>query len=153
RPARLHEGRDDRFRRRRERPRARRLAGLRDRGRERAGAREGARALGVPVGRGRRRGAGSRSASRLEVVIDLRAARHDPDGYRAALARKGAGEAFDELLAVDLHKRELQTHVEELRAKSKPKGKPTPEQLAELRAVKDTLQPLEAELAQSEKTL
>ena len=120
---------------------------------ERAGAREGARALGLPVGRGRRRGAGSGSASRLEAVIDLRAARHDPDGYRAALARKGAADAFDELLAVDVRKRELQTQVEELRAKTKPKGKPTPEQLEELRAVKEQLQPLEAELAQSEEAL
>ena len=85
-------------------------------------------------------------------MIDLRAARHDPDGYRAALARKGAADAFDELLAVDVRKRELQTQVEELRARTKPKGKPTPEQLEELRAVKDTLQPLEAELAQSEVT-
>ena len=37
----LHEGRDDRVRRRRERRRARRVARLRDRGRERARAREG----------------------------------------------------------------------------------------------------------------
>ena len=86
-------------------------------------------------------------------MIDLRAARHDPDGYRAALARKGAADAFDELLAVDVRKRELQTQVEELRAKTKPKGKPTPEQLEELRAVKEQLQPLEAELAHSEETL
>ena len=34
-------------------------------------------------------------------MIDLKAARHDPDGYRAALARKGAAEAFDALLEAD----------------------------------------------------
>jgi seryl-tRNA synthetase len=34
-------------------------------------------------------------------MIDLKAARHDPDGYRAALARKGAGEAFDAVLEAD----------------------------------------------------
>ena len=34
-------------------------------------------------------------------MIDLRAARHDPDAFRAALARRGAAEAFDELLAAD----------------------------------------------------
>ena len=28
-------------------------------------------------------------------MIDLKAARADPDGFRAALARKGAAEAFD----------------------------------------------------------
>ena len=31
-------------------------------------------------------------------MIDLRAARNDPDAFRAALARRGAGEAFDTLL-------------------------------------------------------
>ena len=30
-------------------------------------------------------------------MIDLKAARNDPDGYRAALARKGASAIFDEL--------------------------------------------------------
>ena len=34
-------------------------------------------------------------------MIDLRAARQDPDAIRAALARKGAAELFDELLAAD----------------------------------------------------
>ncbi len=41
---------------------------------------------------------------------------------------------FDELLAADERKRELQTQVEELRARTKLKGKPTPEQLEELNA-------------------
>ena len=31
-------------------------------------------------------------------MIDLRAARDDPERFRAALARKGAAERFDELL-------------------------------------------------------
>ncbi len=35
-------------------------------------------------------------------MIDLRAARSDPDRVRAALARKGAAEAFDALLAADV---------------------------------------------------
>jgi seryl-tRNA synthetase len=83
-------------------------------------------------------------------VIDLRAARAEPERYRAALARKGAAEVFDELLAADVRKRELQTQVEELRARMKPKGKPTPEQLEELRAAKERLQPLEAELTEAE---
>jgi seryl-tRNA synthetase len=86
-------------------------------------------------------------------VIDLRAARADAERYRAALARKGAAEVFDELLAADARKRELQTQVEELRARSKPKGKPTPEQLEELKALKERLQPLEAELTEAEERL
>ena len=86
-------------------------------------------------------------------MIDLRAARADPERYRAALARKGADGVFDELLAVDERKRALQTEVEELRAKTKLKGKPTPEQLADLTAVKERLQPLERELADAEQQL
>jgi seryl-tRNA synthetase len=86
-------------------------------------------------------------------VIDLRAARADAERYRAALARKGADGVFDELLAVDERKRALQTDVEDLRAKTKLKGKPTPEQLAELTAVKERLQPLERELAEAEQQL
>ena len=31
-------------------------------------------------------------------MIDIRAARNDPDAYRTALARKGAADEFDELL-------------------------------------------------------
>jgi seryl-tRNA synthetase len=80
-------------------------------------------------------------------MIDLRAAREDPDAMRAALARKGAAEVFDELLAADAAVREVQPRVEELRAARKLKGKPTPEQLAELERVKIELQALEEQLA------
>ena len=79
-------------------------------------------------------------------MIDLRAARTDPDAFRKALARKSAAEVFDELLGADVRWRELQQQVDELRARTKLKGKPTPEQLAELTAVKAKLQPLEADL-------
>jgi seryl-tRNA synthetase len=80
-------------------------------------------------------------------MIDLRAARADPDGYRTALARKGAAAAFDELLEADAGWREVQQRVDELRSQTKLKGKPTPEQLERLKAIKDELGPLEAELA------
>jgi seryl-tRNA synthetase len=83
-------------------------------------------------------------------VIDLRAARSDPDRYRAAVARKGAGEAFDELLEADAHWRELVPKVDELRGRQKVKGKPTPEQLEELKGVKEELRRLEQELAEAE---
>jgi seryl-tRNA synthetase len=84
-------------------------------------------------------------------VIDIRAARTDPDGYRAALARKGAAELFDELLAADRAVLELQPKVEELRAKRKQqKGKPTPEQQAELDRMKAELQGLDEQLAAAE---
>ena len=49
--------------------------------------------------------------SRLRRVIDLRAARNDPDSFRAALARKGAAETFDALLEADERWRELVPRV------------------------------------------
>jgi seryl-tRNA synthetase len=83
-------------------------------------------------------------------MIDLREARERPDELRAALARKGAAEIFDELLAADAAVREVQPRVEELRAARKVKGKPTPEQLAELERLKEELQILEQQLAAAE---
>jgi len=83
-------------------------------------------------------------------MIDLRAARNDPDTFRTALARKGAAGAFDELLESDRAVREIQPRVEELRAARKIKGKPTPEQLKELERVKEELQTLEQQLAAAE---
>jgi seryl-tRNA synthetase len=83
-------------------------------------------------------------------MIDLRAARNDPDAYRAALARRGADTAFDELLAADERWRMLVPRVDELRARQKLKGKPTPEQLEELKTVKEDLRRLEDELAAAE---
>jgi seryl-tRNA synthetase len=83
-------------------------------------------------------------------VIDLRAARSEPDAFRGALARKGAAELFDELMSADRAVLDVQPRVEELRAKRKLKGKPTPEQLAELEHVKVELQRLEEELDAAE---
>jgi seryl-tRNA synthetase len=83
-------------------------------------------------------------------VIDLRAARSDPDRFRVGLARKGAAEAFDELLAADERWRELVPQVDELRGRQKLKGKPTPEQVEELKQVKADLRRLEEELARAE---
>jgi seryl-tRNA synthetase len=78
-------------------------------------------------------------------VIDLKAAREEPDRYRAALARRGAGADFDALLVADASWRENTQRAETLRAtqKSSSKGKPPgPEELASLRQ-------LAAELAEA----
>ena len=83
-------------------------------------------------------------------MIDLRAARADPGPVRAALARKGAAEAFDRLLAADERWRALVPRVDELRASTKLKGKPTPEQLEELQALKGRLKAAEEELSAAE---
>jgi seryl-tRNA synthetase len=83
-------------------------------------------------------------------MIDLRTAREHPEAMRTALARKGAADVFDELLAADAAVRDVQPRVEELRAARKLKGKPTPEQLAELERVKHELRGLEEQLATAE---
>jgi seryl-tRNA synthetase len=83
-------------------------------------------------------------------MIDLRAARADPDRFRSALARRGAADAFDELLAADERWRALVPQVDQLRARQKLDGKPTPEQIEELKQVKEQLRSLEEELAAAE---
>jgi seryl-tRNA synthetase len=84
-------------------------------------------------------------------VIDLKAARDAPDEYRRRVARKdpAAAELFDRLLAADERWRELVPRVDELRARRKIKGKPTPEQLEELNNVKAELIRGEALLTQA----
>jgi len=83
-------------------------------------------------------------------VIDLRAARADPDRFRVALARKGAADAFDALLVADARWRELVRRVEELRARQKPAARPTPAEIEGLKLVKADLSRVEAELAAAE---
>ena len=83
-------------------------------------------------------------------MIDLKAARNDPEAWRAALARKGAAESFDALLAADERWRALVPRVDELRGRTKVKGKPSPEQLEELQGVKEELRAAEEALAAAE---
>jgi len=49
-------------------------------------------------------------------VLDVRAIREDPDAFRKALARRGAAEAVDDILALDERRRALTAEVESLRA-------------------------------------
>jgi seryl-tRNA synthetase len=81
-------------------------------------------------------------------MIDVRAARADPDSWRAALARKGAAEVFDEFLAADEAWRAANTRVDELRAARRPagKGKPSPEEIERLNALKEELKVAERAL-------
>ena len=79
-------------------------------------------------------------------MIDIRLAREHPEEFRRALARKGAAAAFDDLLAVDALWRDLTGKVDELRGRTRPKGKPTDEQRAALQVLAEELRALEAEL-------
>jgi len=83
-------------------------------------------------------------------VIDLKAARADPDRWRAALARKGAAEEFDVLLAADERWRSLVPAVDDLRSRTKLKGKPGAEDLEAVQRVKAELKPAEEALAAAE---
>ena len=87
-------------------------------------------------------------------MIDLKAARHDPDGFRAALKRKGADDMFDALLAADVAWRDATAKRDEMRARQKKLGKPTtPEQIEEAKTLKTGLQALDAELGAAEAKL
>ncbi len=83
-------------------------------------------------------------------MIDLKAARADADRWRAALARKGAVEAFDALLEADERWRSLIPQVDELRTRTKLKGKPTKAELRKLQMVKAQLKEAEDQLAAAE---
>jgi seryl-tRNA synthetase len=85
-------------------------------------------------------------------VIDLNAARADSDAFRSALVRKGdeAARLFDELMAADARWLALVPRVDELRGKTKLKGKPSAEELEQLRQVKVELKELEDALAAAE---
>ena len=83
-------------------------------------------------------------------MIDLKAARAEPDRWRAALARKGSADDFDALLAADERWRALVPEVDDLRSRTKLKGKPSPEELESLQQVKAELKRVEEELAAAE---
>src|SRR6266511_4057917 len=96
-------------------------------------------------------------------MLDLRSIREDPERARAALARRGAAEALDELLSLDERRRELLPQVEERRARqnrasdgiaeAKRAGGDAEALIAEMREVSGELKKLEAELAQVESAL
>jgi len=56
-------------------------------------------------------------------MLDLKAIRSDPERIKAALARRGAAEQVDELLALDARRRELLPEVENAQAERKTLSK------------------------------
>jgi seryl-tRNA synthetase len=87
----------------------------------------------------------------MAKMIDLKAARQDPDGYRAALKRRGAAADFDRLLAADASWREHTERAESLRAEQKraSKGKPSQEELAKLKDLSDRIERALADQAEA----
>jgi seryl-tRNA synthetase len=94
-------------------------------------------------------------------VLDVRAIRDDPEGFRAGLARRDLGGAVDDLLAADERRRSLTTRAEELRAEqnrsSKAIGGADGDEkqalIAEVGKVSAELKTLEPELEEAEAAL
>jgi seryl-tRNA synthetase len=93
-------------------------------------------------------------------VLDLKRIRDEPGPARAALSRRGAVEALDELLEADARRRELLPKVEEGRsrrntvsdqiAEAKRTGKDAERAIAEMRELGGEIKAMEAELAEVE---
>src|SRR5215218_11258411 len=93
-------------------------------------------------------------------MLDLRSIREDPEPARAALRRRGAADALDELLRLDERRREILPELEEGRARRnrvseeiaqlKRDGKAADELIAEMRELGGRLKEQEAELARVE---
>jgi seryl-tRNA synthetase len=89
-------------------------------------------------------------------MLDLKRIRAEPDAARAALARRGAAEALDELLALDARRRELLPQVEEGRAErnrasdeiaaAKRAGEDAADRISEMRELGGRIKALESEL-------
>src|SRR6478672_10536201 len=94
-------------------------------------------------------------------MLDIKRLRDDPEPFRVALARRGMGEAVEELLAADATRRELTARVEELRATqnqaSKAIGKADGDEkqrlIAEVGTVSAEIKELEPKLSDAEATL
>jgi len=93
-------------------------------------------------------------------VLDLKAIREDPAPAREALARRGAADALDELLEIDVRRRELLPRVEEGRARrnsvsdqiaqAKRSGDDAEGPIAEMRELGAEIKRMEAELSDVE---
>ena len=96
-------------------------------------------------------------------MLDLKEIRRDPEPVRAALARRGAADVLDELLALDERRREVLPRLEELRAtqnaandkiaEAKRSGGDASAAIEEMRAVAAEVKQLQAEVGNVEEQL
>ena len=96
-------------------------------------------------------------------MLDLKLVREDPEAVRAALARRGAADAVDELLELDARRRELLPQVEGQRAEqnragqaiadAKRSGADASEAIEEMRQVKARIDEIQADVAAVEERL
>jgi len=98
-------------------------------------------------------------------MLDLKAIRSEPERFKAALARRGAAEQVDELLALDARRRQLLPEVENAQAERKTLSKQigeakqggeeakAEELMATVRGLKETIESGKEELEQVEAKL
>jgi len=96
-------------------------------------------------------------------MLDLKAIRSDPERVKAALARRGAAEQVDELLALDAHRRQLLPEVENAQAERKAlskqigerkqAGEDAEELMATVQGLKERVESAKEELEQVEARL
>jgi seryl-tRNA synthetase len=96
-------------------------------------------------------------------VLDLKLIRSDPERVKAALARRGAADEVDELLALDARRRELLPEIEGAQAErktlskqigeAKQAGEDAPGQLAQVQELKERIEGGKEELARIEADL
>ncbi|HEV7770681.1 MAG TPA: serine--tRNA ligase [Solirubrobacterales bacterium] len=96
-------------------------------------------------------------------MLDLKLIRSDPERVKTALARRGAAEQVDELLALDARRRELLPEVESAQAErktlskqigeAKQAGGDAAELMAAVQSLKDQIETGKAELAKVEADL
>jgi seryl-tRNA synthetase len=96
-------------------------------------------------------------------MLDLKLLRREPEQARAALARRGAADAVDELLRLDGRRREILPQLEGLRAQrneaseaigqAKRSGEDASDAIAQMREVGSQIKSLETELAEADTAL
>src|SRR5712672_1802698 len=96
-------------------------------------------------------------------MLDLKLIRSDPERVKAALARRGAAEQVDELLALDARRRELLPRIENAQAErktiskqigeAKQRGEDAEGPMRAVAALKETIESGKAELEQVEADL
>ena len=96
-------------------------------------------------------------------MLDLKSIRSDPERVKAALARRGAAEAVDELLALDARRRELLPEIEGAQAErktlskqvgeAKQRGEDADELVGRVQGLKETIESGKAELEKVDEDL
>src|SRR5215207_863102 len=96
-------------------------------------------------------------------MLDLKLIRSDPERVKQALARRGAGDDVDELLALDARRRELLPEIESAQAErktlskqvgeAKQRGEEAEDLVTEVQGLKETIESGKAELEKVEEEL